>query len=54
MRGTEFEPTANERALVESAAASGLTQAEIATQLNIDETAENRPKKRKNMVRSMR
>jgi AraC-like DNA-binding protein len=37
MRGTEFEPTAEQRALVESASAFGLTQAEIATQLKISE-----------------
>jgi AraC-like DNA-binding protein len=33
----EFEPTADQRALVENAAAFGLTQADIANQLNIDE-----------------
>jgi hypothetical protein len=33
----EYEPTADQRALVESAAAFGLTQAEIAQQLKIDE-----------------
>jgi DNA-binding NarL/FixJ family response regulator len=33
----EFEPTADQRALVESASAFGLTQAEIATQLKISE-----------------
>src|SRR6476619_54623 len=37
MQGTEFEPTADQRALVESAAAFGLTQADIAEQLKIDE-----------------
>src|SRR4029077_3038179 len=37
MQGTEFEPTADQRALVESAAAFGLTQADIAQQLKIDE-----------------
>ena len=37
MRGTEFEPTAEQRALVESASAIGITQAEIANQLKIDE-----------------
>jgi hypothetical protein len=37
MRGTEFEPTAEQRALVESASAFGITQAEIANQLKIDE-----------------
>jgi len=33
----EYEPTAEQRALVESASAIGITQAEIANQLNIDE-----------------
>jgi hypothetical protein len=33
----EFEPTADQRALVESAAAFGINQADIANQLNIDE-----------------
>jgi len=33
----EYEPTAEQRALVESAAAFGLTQADIANQLGIDE-----------------
>jgi hypothetical protein len=33
----EYEPTADQRALVENAAAFGLTQADIATQLGIDE-----------------
>jgi hypothetical protein len=33
----EYEPTADQRALVESAAAFGLTQADIAQQLKIDE-----------------
>jgi DNA-directed RNA polymerase specialized sigma24 family protein len=33
----EYEPTANQRALVENAAAFGLTQAEIANELGIDE-----------------
>jgi len=34
---TEYEPTAEQRALVESASAIGITQAEIANQLKIDE-----------------
>jgi AraC-like DNA-binding protein len=33
----EYEPTADQRALVESASAFGLTQADIAEQLKIDE-----------------
>jgi hypothetical protein len=33
----EYEPTAEQRALVESASAIGITQAEIANQLKIDE-----------------
>jgi hypothetical protein len=33
----EYEPTADQRALVESTAAFGLTQADIAEQLKIDE-----------------
>ena len=33
----EYEPTADQRALVENAAAFGLTQADIAEQLKIDE-----------------
>jgi AraC-like DNA-binding protein len=33
----EYEPTADQRALVESASAFGITQAEIATQLKISE-----------------
>ena len=33
----EYEPTAEQRALVESASAIGITQAEIAIQLKIDE-----------------
>ena len=33
----EYEPTADQRALVESAAAFGLTQADIANQLGIQE-----------------
>jgi hypothetical protein len=33
----EFEPTTDQRALVESASAFGITQAEIATQLKISE-----------------
>jgi hypothetical protein len=33
----EYEPTAEQRALVENASAIGLTQAEIANQLKIDE-----------------
>jgi hypothetical protein len=33
----EYEPTADQRALVESASAFGITQAEIANQLGIDE-----------------
>src|SRR6202045_1309280 len=33
----EYVPTADQRALVESASAIGITQAEIANQLNIDE-----------------
>ena len=33
----EYEPTAEQRALVENAAAFGLTQADIAERLNIDE-----------------
>jgi hypothetical protein len=33
----EYEPTAKQRALVENAAAIGITQAEIANQLKIDE-----------------
>ena len=37
MRGTEFKPTDAQRALVESAAAFGLTQADIANQLGIQE-----------------
>ena len=37
MRGTEFAPTAEQRALVESASAFGITQAEIANQLGIQE-----------------
>jgi hypothetical protein len=37
MRGAEYEPTDAQRALVENAAAFGLTQAEIANQLKIDE-----------------
>jgi AraC-like DNA-binding protein len=37
MRGTEFKPTVDQRALVESAAAFGLTQADIANQLGIQE-----------------
>ena len=32
----EYEPTADKRALVENAAAFGLTQADIAQQLNVD------------------
>jgi DNA-binding NarL/FixJ family response regulator len=34
---SEYEPTAEQRALVESASAIGITQAEIANQLKIDE-----------------
>ena len=37
MRGAEYVPTDAQRALVESAAAFGLTQADIAEQLKIDE-----------------
>jgi DNA-binding NarL/FixJ family response regulator len=37
MRGSEFKPTDAERSLVENAAAFGLSQADIATQLGIDE-----------------
>jgi len=33
----EFEPTADQRALVQNAAAFGINQADIANQLNIDE-----------------
>jgi hypothetical protein len=33
----EYEPTAEQRGLVESASAIGITQAEIANQLKIDE-----------------
>jgi hypothetical protein len=33
----EYEPTADQRALVESASAFGITQAEIANQLGVDE-----------------
>jgi hypothetical protein len=33
----EYEPTAEQRALVENASAIGITQAEIANQLKIDE-----------------
>ena len=33
----EYVPTADQRALVENAAAFGLTQADIATQLGVDE-----------------
>jgi len=36
-RTAEYEPTAEQRALVESASAIGITQAEIANQLKIDE-----------------
>jgi hypothetical protein len=34
----EYVPTADQRSLVESAAAFGFTQADIAQQLKIDET----------------
>jgi hypothetical protein len=37
MQGAEFEPTADQRALVENASAFGLTQADIAEQLGIGE-----------------
>jgi hypothetical protein len=37
MRGAEYVPTADQRALVENAAAFGLTQADSAEQLKIDE-----------------
>jgi hypothetical protein len=37
MRGAEYEPTDAQRALVENAVAFGLTQADIAEQLRIDE-----------------
>ena len=33
----EFEPTTDQRALVQNAAAFGINQADIANQLNIDE-----------------
>ena len=33
----EYEPTAEQRALVESASAIGITQADVAEQLKIDE-----------------
>jgi hypothetical protein len=36
-RSSEYVPTADQRGLVESAAAVGLTQADIAEQLGIDE-----------------
>ena len=38
MRGAEYEPTDAQRALVENASAFGLTQAEIAERLGIDES----------------